>query len=725
MKKHILFPLISAAFTVAMIQSVLYVRAGAWTSKTATGSSEKLARLSDQVSVRAAGRGYPWINLQDGRDLLSERAGSDGLSALQYHTAPLALASADFDEDGTPDLVTSHGVGQGGLLTFYRGNPDAIYPNSAEAKKRKAAGSFTDAPFLSPGRLLAAAEPPDFLGAGDFDADGHWDLVTAARGASSIRVLLGNGEGSFPLSRQVAVPGRVTALITGEINRANGLADIVVAVSAQEGARVLVFESAAGAINAAPESVALPSEAADFALGDFVDDSAIDLAIVAGNELFVATGRDRLVSTRSVASKKPRAQITRRQLSFRVKAVATGNFTGKNRCELGLLSSQGEVLALTPGKAKPNRSRKKSLDNWKTEKLSKQQWPQATRLVRARVSSLPVDNLLVIDPSTSQVHIVTGGAKARQLALEDVSMDVEGEPVAALAMRLNPDALTDLVILRSGQPNPTFITTAPVSTFTVDNPGDSGTGTLRQAIIDANNSGGADEIKFMANTGPQTINLASALPEILEAVLIDGTSQPGFVANPIIQLNGNGMTFDGLGISAGNSTVRGLSIDSFSGNGISLRTAGGNIIEGNFIGLNMSGTGGAGVSGAGVFSKSTGNTIGGTVPSARNVISLTGAAGVDIIDLDVVQGNFIGTDFTGNVALGGFNIGVVANGTGAMIGGAQSGAGNVISAQSLDGIRILSDLSDVIVQSNLIGTNASGTAALGNLNNGITMDNGG
>ena len=90
---------------------------------------------------------------------------------------PLALVAADFDEDGTPDLVIGYAEADAGLLRRLRGNPDAIYPNAPEAQQRRAEGHFTEAPFLSPAARVAIPQAPDFIGAGDFDGDGHQDLA--------------------------------------------------------------------------------------------------------------------------------------------------------------------------------------------------------------------------------------------------------------------------------------------------------------------------------------------------------------------------------------------------------------------------------------------------------------------------------------------------------------------------------------------------------------------
>jgi hypothetical protein len=103
-------------------------------------------------------------------------------------------------------------------------------------------------------------------------------------------------------------------------------------------------------------------------------------------------------------------------------------------------------------------------------------------------------------------------------------------------MRLNGDALSDLVILREGQPAPTVITTAAASIIEVINTDDSGKGSLRQAILDANASPGADEIRFnIAGAGANNLlnfpSLTAAVlaPDGSEETLITGSlnSEPG------------------------------------------------------------------------------------------------------------------------------------------------------------------------------------------------------
>src|SRR5438876_716707 len=86
--------------------------------------------------------------------------------------------------------------------------------------------------------------------------------------------------------------------------------------------------------------------------------------------------------------------------------------------------------------------------------------------------------------------------------------------------------------------------------FTVTSAADDLTtpGTLRQAIMMSNATPGPNTIQFAIGTGPQTIALNSNLPDLTQAVTIDGTSQPGSGGAPVITLTGNVGT--GLGVDA-------------------------------------------------------------------------------------------------------------------------------------------------------------------------------
>ena len=245
--------------------------------------------------------------------------------------------------------------------------------------------------------------------------------------------------------------------------------------------------------------------------------------------------------------------------------------------------------------------------------------------------------------------------------------------------------------------------------FPVTTTADSGVGSLRQAILDANAAPGLDSIEFGIGTGAQTITPATALPTVTDAVVITGESQPGFAAGtPVITIDGSsaGAGAEGLTINADDVTIIGLTIQDFQGNQI--ETSGGtsgNVIVGSML---LSPAGG----GAGVSLGSADSRVGGPDVGGRNVISGLSIAG----DNAIVENNRIGTNAAGTAAL--------ANpGTGLQSGGPVTGmlvTGNVISGGGGGG---LLNVDGAIIQNNFIGTNADGSAAIaGNAGGGVTLD---
>ncbi len=198
----------------------------------------------------------------------------------------------------------------------------------------------------------------------------------------------------------------------------------------------------------------------------------------------------------------------------------------------------------------------------------------------------------------------------------------------------------------------------PLAVFLVTNTGDAGPGSFRQAIFDSNSSFGTDEIRFAIGTGPASITPATALPDLTDTVLIDGSTQPGFDGKPLIELDGRFVTgfSHGLALLANNITIRSIVIGGFNADGLSIHSDG-NTIEGCYIGTDLSGTlsrsNGAGWSNIGINGNN--NMIGGYSPTQRNVISGSpNSQGVWIASGSVggkVVGNFVGTTADGRSAL--------------------------------------------------------------------------
>jgi titin len=146
----------------------------------------------------------------------------------------------------------------------------------------------------------------------------------------------------------------------------------------------------------------------------------------------------------------------------------------------------------------------------------------------------------------------------------------------------------------------------------------------------------------------------------------------------------------------------------------------GNEIQGNLIGTDVSGHSALGNTDSGVLLESSANIIGGTFAAARNVISGNNENGIyiysSIASNNVIQGNFIGTDVSGTSALGNGGSGIgITEAPGNRIGGTVSGAGNLISANKDIGIYLqAAGASGNVVQGNFIGTDVTGVTALGN-----------
>ena len=145
----------------------------------------------------------------------------------------------------------------------------------------------------------------------------------------------------------------------------------------------------------------------------------------------------------------------------------------------------------------------------------------------------------------------------------------------------------------------------------------------------------------------------------------------------------------------------------------------GNVVEGNYIGTDVSGTTAltalGDANGVEIDSGASGNTIGGTVAGAGNLISGNGWDGVVLLDSgttsNAVEGNFIGTDVTGGTAVGnqGNGVEIYSGASGNTIGGTTAGARNIISGNIGQGVAVWdTGTTGNMVEGNYIGTDVSG-----------------
>ncbi|MFO1361260.1 MAG: DUF4347 domain-containing protein [Burkholderiales bacterium] len=227
----------------------------------------------------------------------------------------------------------------------------------------------------------------------------------------------------------------------------------------------------------------------------------------------------------------------------------------------------------------------------------------------------------------------------------------------------------------------------------------------------------------------------------LDGVTLSGPGSTGnLVAGNLVGLNAAGTAAiangaAGVDIEAGawNNTVGAISatvsnvISGNQANGIEIDGAGttGNVVIDNYVGLSAAGDSAIGNALSGIaITGAAGNTVGGTVLGASNVISGNNWDGVALASANgnVVLGNYIGTDWTGAYAVANREDGIyVLDGANNQIGGA-GGTGNLVSGNLMNGVELAGTSTGNLVQGNFVGVNAGGTAALGNGLSGVMLN---
>ena len=259
----------------------------------------------------------------------------------------------------------------------------------------------------------------------------------------------------------------------------------------------------------------------------------------------------------------------------------------------------------------------------------------------------------------------------------------------------------------------------------VVNANNTGTGSLRNALTISNSTPGKQTIRFnIPGAGPSTpafITLATVLPEITDAVTIDGTSQPGYDGQPVITVDGGGSLTKGFATAfdVSDVTIKGLALTRFAGEAIYMLQAEsgtGNIVESNIIGTDRFGSPAMG-NNTGVLLRADNSFI------RENLISGNGQGIRLETDADdvVIESNKIGTNPAGTSG--------VPNVTGIVMFDSLNDTridDNLIAFNSQWGIDIqdslAGDVTDTLVRGNTIGLDAAGNDA-GNLGGGIRINN--
>lgn len=260
---------------------------------------------------------------------------------------------------------------------------------------------------------------------------------------------------------------------------------------------------------------------------------------------------------------------------------------------------------------------------------------------------------------------------------------------------------------------------AQAADFVVTNRSDSGPGTLRQKIFDANTSPASPHRITFNLPSPFTISPSNSFNVITNNILIDGSTQPGYAGTPIIRLTGTNAATSVVGLTFASSGggVRGLRIEQFDDSAGVVLLGRSNVVEGCHIFSNSIGVSiGAIPTFTAVYAR-----VGGVAVSNRNVISGNSDVGIYIttpMGRSLVQGNYIGLDPGGTLSYSHTNnfTGVlIVDSPSNTIGSAAAGARNIISGNRGEGVKLLgSEARNNRIDSNYIGTDAAGVNAVSN-----------
>jgi hypothetical protein len=449
--------------------------------------------------VRAEGRGKPFFNFRNGQEMsVAYRGMERGTQALQSGDARArSLATADLDNNGTPDLIAGYVSNGTGIITVQRGNPEAYVPTE-EVLASVQQGYNPDA--LLPGaEVYDVPVPVDFLAVGNFDDDSQKDVLVAAQGGG-LYLLAGAGGGQLNAPQQIGLPGSVTVMAAGEFAAADGRTDVAVGISGTNGSSLIVFDSTKGKFEPSNLEVPLSGPATAVQFGELDSDPFMDVAVVSGTELKILHGAGRKNSPVLAA------RIEQLNLDYDARGLMIGNFTWdrETRHEIAILAGDGSVHILERGALKTTpfsaqeiaeraqmrrRQARTAVDvdtvsGWKLDQAG--EWHDAKTadasaaidsdlLLKAHISWRDTDDLLVAgEGKLNIVHPIAATEKslpnvpstANDLTL--VALDLVSAPVDAVALPVKINGERPLVLMDRGGVLPTLIPLATTAVISVD-----------------------------------------------------------------------------------------------------------------------------------------------------------------------------------------------------------------------------------------------------------------
>ncbi len=454
----------------------------------------------------------------------------------------LAMAKGDVDQDGFEDLVVGYAAPGGGIIAFHRGNIDAFAPQSDASFQAIGRGEFPS-PFLPEARVFSVPVRPDFIALGNFTGQGNQDLVVAAKGGNALYLFAGDGKGNFDAPQAINLSGAITTLAGGDLGTSAQYTKLIVGISSNKGFSLSVYSGAAQGLRALA-SFSLPAAASNVNFGDF-QSGISDAAFISGGQVFIL--------------RSSTMQLVKVNLPVSASALALGLFVydRNGSAQIAVLSPDGGIQIAVRSDFNPSpytvdeikiRRQARALgqpdplapvpsfpaNGWKIvdtfPSVASVAPGQTPVFFRTRISSNGADDIMWLSAATGQMVVISHpdaqpGASTflpGQVSVKPYS----GSPINALPMRLNVDGRPGIMALHRGDVVPTMVMPIPDPTFTVNTTSDVLTPgacaaalagcSLREAIIEANATGGTDTI--MVPAGTYTLTRPRAATPLYDAI---------------------------------------------------------------------------------------------------------------------------------------------------------------------------------------------------------------
>src|ERR1700730_7356247 len=634
----------------------------------------------------------PHIYVQDSQPLKINSSGSPAAvqSPMTGQAQPLSSTSADVDEDGGADPLVGCSTPGGGAIVLHRGNLDAFAPQSSASFLAIARGEFPS-PFLPNAQVFNVPISPDFLATGNFTGSGHLDLVLASRGGNALYLFSGDGKGKFVSWQVISLPGAITVLAAGQFGRAGAFTSLIVGLcdTQKQFSFTLYRNTAQGLARLA--SYPLTDSASAVVFGDLDGDLRPDAAVLSGGQIQILHSSSLQLETVS--------------LSVSAVSMALGSFIHDRglRLQMALLTPDGSIHIVARSEFDPRAFTTDEAKAMRLASLRGQPNPVVPRqaaslnegwtvvesfasiapvhasaglpvLLRTRISSHATDDVMVFNPAVRQMAVISHAnvlAGAGTFVPGTVSVrGYSGSPITALSARVNVDGRPGVILLHDRQvapyvmmpvPDPTFTVNTTADTVTANGcaPGNPNTCSLREAIIAANASAGADTIMVPAGTYQLTIAPAAGADphdattgdlDITDAVSIVGANS----ATTIIEAGpsaGNGIdkifSINPQGLGAGfDTSISNLTLR--FGTNPSAATTGDQFGGALDWSAGFDGTGNLTIASCVITDNATKDGDGGGIS-----LSNPGGSGTVTITNSIIQNNVAQTATTGNGGVGG------------------------------------------------------------------------